>query len=205
MQLEELEHELTDQRDLAENRLSEINDYVERVTKLKSELTALKAQQRKEQSETGDQGGSELRHLEVTFSRLVDEHKVRRGEERKDNKNILQQLRSRYDEALGRMEKMRELHAMQMRRITEDEELAQRELRNEMLEQENSLETVRRDYEMLRLEFDQNLANNEQSGPLYKEVKTLINLSTQQLQQQKAEVRKTMLMELKSKVIGRSL
>jgi E3 ubiquitin-protein ligase BRE1 len=66
--------------------------------------------------------------------------------------------------------------------------LAQNELRQEVMTQDEQLGKVRQEYEMLRLEFEQNLANNEQSGPLTKEIRQQYISLKQELQQQKQDV-----------------
>lgn len=66
--------------------------------------------------------------------------------------------------------------------LLQSEELAmQKKLRTEVIQLEDSLAQVRKEYEMLRVEFEQNLAANEQTGKfnLY-----LIYLSAQTLSTQ---------------------
>lgn len=47
-----------------------------------------------------------------------------------------------------------------------EELAAQKKLRTEMIQMEDSLAQVRREYEMLRIEFEQTLTANEQTGLL---------------------------------------
>ena len=58
-----------------------------------------------------------------------------------------------------------------------EELLAQKKLRNEAIQLEDLLAQVRKEYEMLRIEFEQNLAANEQTGPINKEMRNLITRS----------------------------
>lgn len=57
----------------------------------------------------------------------------------------------------------------------QSEELTrQRSLRAELIQLEDVLGQLRKEYEMLRIEFEQNLAANEQTGPINKEMRHLI-------------------------------
>lgn len=48
--------------------------------------------------------------------------------------------------------------------IQSDELSVQKKLRTEVIQLEDTLAQVRKEYEMLRIEFEQNLAANEQAG-----------------------------------------
>ena len=64
-----------------------------------------------------------------------------------------------------------------------EELLAQKKLRAEAIQLEDMLAQVRKEYEMLRIEFEQNLAANEQTGPINKEMRNLItSLQTHNVQ-----------------------
>ena len=64
-----------------------------------------------------------------------------------------------------------------------EELLAQKKLRTEVIQLEDMLAQVRKEYEMLRIEFEQNLAANEQTGPINKEMRNLItSLQTHNVQ-----------------------
>lgn len=49
-------------------------------------------------------------------------------------------------------------------RLQSEELSMQKKLRTEVIQLEDSLAQVRKEYEMLRVEFEQNLAANEQTG-----------------------------------------
>ena len=54
------------------------------------------------------------------------------------------------------------------------------EVREEMAQLETALASTKRDYEMLRIEFEKTVASNEQAAPIAKElqvVKSLIHTS----------------------------
>lgn len=58
----------------------------------------------------------------------------------------------------------------------ESDELGlQKKLRTEVIQLEDTLAQVRKEYEMLRIEFEQNLAANEQAGPINREMRHLIS------------------------------
>ena len=50
----------------------------------------------------------------------------------------------------------------------------QKRLRTEVIQLEDQLTQVRKEYDMLRLEFEQSIAANEQNGPINKEMRNLI-------------------------------
>lgn len=62
----------------------------------------------------------------------------------------------------------------QIEQMESEELLAQKKLRAEVIQLEDMLAQVRKEYEMLRIEFEQNLAANEQTGPINKEMRNLI-------------------------------
>ena len=51
--------------------------------------------------------------------------------------------------------------------LQSDELECQRQLRTEVIQLEDQLAQVRREYEMLRIEFEQSLAANEQTGKAF--------------------------------------
>lgn len=52
--------------------------------------------------------------------------------------------------------------------------MVQKKLRGEMMQLEDSNSQIRKEYEMLRIEFEKNLAANEQTGPINREMRDLI-------------------------------
>lgn len=57
-----------------------------------------------------------------------------------------------------------------------------------MIQLEDVLGQLRKEYEMLRIEFEQNLAANEQTGPINREMRHLITSLQNHNQQLKGEV-----------------
>lgn len=71
----------------------------------------------------------------------------------------------------------------------QSEELTrQKNLRGELIQLEDVLGQLRKEYEMLRIEFEQNLAANEQTGPINKEMRHLITSLQNHNSQLKGEV-----------------
>lgn len=66
-------------------------------------------------------------------------------------------------------------HHLRQIEIMESEELiAQKKVRSEMIQMEDVLAQIRKEYEMLRIEFEQNMAANEQTAPINREMRHLI-------------------------------
>lgn len=55
-----------------------------------------------------------------------------------------------------------------------DELVTQKRLRTELLQMDDVNSQLRKEYEMLRMEFEQNLVANEQTGPINREMRHLI-------------------------------
>lgn len=64
----------------------------------------------------------------------------------------------------------------------------QKKARQEVMQLEDVLGQLRKEYEMLRIEFEQNLAANEQTGPINREMRHLITSLQNNTQQLKGEV-----------------
>lgn len=52
--------------------------------------------------------------------------------------------------------------------------MTQKRLRTELLQMDDVNSQLRKEYEMLRMEFEQNLVANEQTGPINREMRHLI-------------------------------
>ena len=68
--------------------------------------------------------------------------------------------------------------------------MSQKKLRTEVIQLEDMLAQVRKEYEMLRIEFEQNLAANEQTGPINREMRHLITSLQNHNHQFKVEVQR---------------
>lgn len=61
-------------------------------------------------------------------------------------------------------------------------------MRTEVIQLEDMQAQVRKEYEMLRIEFEQNLAANEQTGPINREMRHLITSLQNHITQLKGEI-----------------
>ena len=97
--------------------------------------------------------------------------------------NEAMQLKTQLEENRAQLGVAKNAHMRQIEQMEAEELLAQKKLRNEAIQLEDLLAQVRKEYEMLRIEFEQNLAANEQTGPINKEMRNLItSLQTHNVQ-----------------------
>ena len=165
--LKELQTDLEDQRELAQNRMSELDrlntnykDCLQQVEKLKMELSTL--------PEYIVVETTEHKCLQSQFSVLYNE---------------AMQLKTQLEETRAQLQVSKNAHMRQIEQMESEELLAQKKLRTEVIQLEDMLAQVRKEYEMLRIEFEQNLAANEQTGPINKEMRNLItSLQTHNVQ-----------------------
>lgn len=165
--LEELQRDLEDQRELAQNRMGELDtlnsnykEVLQQVEKLKMELSTL--------PEYVVVETTEHKCLQSQFSVLYNE---------------AMQLKTQLEENRGQLTLSKNAHMRQIEQMESEELLAQKKLRTEVIQLEDMLAQVRKEYEMLRIEFEQNLAANEQTGPINKEMRNLItSLQTHNVQ-----------------------
>ena len=74
--------------------------------------------------------------------------------------------------------------------IKSDELQCQKRLRTEIIQLEDTLAQVRKEYEMSRIELEQTLAANEQTGPINREMRNLISSLQNHNRQLKAELQR---------------
>merc|ERR1719357_69419 len=97
--------------------------------------------------------------------------------------NEAMQLKTQLEDARNQLQVAKNAHIRQIEQMEAEELLAQKKLRAEAIQLEDLLAQVRKEYEMLRIEFEQNLAANEQTGPINKEMRNLItSLQTHNVQ-----------------------
>jgi len=102
---------------------------------------------------------SEYKILQTKYSLVVNDN-IKLKQALDESKNLLDVSRVTYQRQLEHME---------------SEELAQQKrLGNEMMQLEEQLAQVRKENELLRIEYEQNVAANEQTGPINKEMRSLI-------------------------------
>merc|ERR1711936_359126 len=165
--VEQMSQELEEQRELASNRLAELEetnglykDALKEVERLKMELSTLPEHVVVETTEH--------KCLQSQCSVLYNE---------------AMQLKTQLEEARNQLQMVKNAHMRQIEQMESEELMTQKKLRTEVIQLEDMLAQVRKEYEMLRIEFEQNLAANEQTGPINKEMRNLIqSLQTHNVQ-----------------------
>ncbi|XP_013180604.1 PREDICTED: E3 ubiquitin-protein ligase BRE1B [Papilio xuthus] len=170
--LEDVAAELEEQRELANNRLAELDrlhrqhrDMLKEVEKLKMDIRQL--------PESVIVETTEYKCLQSQFSVLYNES---------------MQMKTALDETRMQLQNAKNLHMRQIEMMESEELARQKALRAEMIQLEDVLGQLRKEYEMLRIEFEQNLAANEQTGPINREMRHLITSLQNHNQQLKGEV-----------------
>ncbi|XP_053326866.1 E3 ubiquitin-protein ligase BRE1B isoform X2 [Spea bombifrons] len=155
---EMLNAELEQNQELANNRMCELEKLqnelqaaVRLKEKLKLDLRTL--------PEEAVRGTQDFRCLQSQFSVLYNESL---------------QVKTQLDEARALLLSTKNSHLRQIERMESEELSVQKKLRTEVIQLEDTLAQVRKEYEMLRIEFEQNLAANEQAGPINREMRHLI-------------------------------
>ncbi|XP_014206053.1 E3 ubiquitin-protein ligase Bre1 isoform X2 [Copidosoma floridanum] len=170
--LEDLQRELEETRELSNNRLQELDklhqqhrDTLKEVEKLKMDIRQL--------PESVIVETTEYKCLQSQFSVLYNES---------------MQLKTQLDEARQQLQSSKNAHLRHIEMMESEELMAQKKLRGECIQLEDVLAQLRKEYEMLRIEFEQNLAANEQTGPINREMRHLITSLQNHNQQLKGEV-----------------
>jgi len=88
--------------------------------------------------------------------------------------NESMQLKSQLEETRQQLQTSKNNHLRQIEHMESEELSMQKRLRTEVIQLEDNLAQVRREYEMLRLEFEQVIAANEQTAPMTREMRNLI-------------------------------
>uniref|UniRef100_A0A8C1VRN0 E3 ubiquitin protein ligase n=1 Tax=Cyprinus carpio TaxID=7962 RepID=A0A8C1VRN0_CYPCA len=157
---EEMNSELEQNRELAENRLSELQKLQQDLQTVYQENNNMKVELLSRAEEVAKES-AEYRCLQSQFSVLYNESLV---------------LKSQLDETKARLNTTRTARLRQLDHMENDEVSLQRKVRTEVIQLEDTLAQVRKEYEMLRIEFEQTLAANEQAGPINREMRHLIML-----------------------------
>lgn len=92
------------------------------------------------------------------------------------------------DETRNQLHSSKNQHLRQIEMMESEELNAQKKMRNEMIQMEDVLAQIRKEYEMLRIEFEQNMAANEQTAPINREMRHLITSLQNHNGQLKGEV-----------------
>ncbi|XP_039623436.1 E3 ubiquitin-protein ligase BRE1A [Polypterus senegalus] len=171
---EEMNSELEENKELAANRLAELQKLKQDLQQVNSENERMMVEVRN-LAEVAVRDSSEYRCLQSQFSVLYNESL---------------QLKSHLDEARSRLHGTRGARLRQLDHMEHDEIALQKKLRTEVIQLEDTLAQVRKEYEMLRIEFEQTLAANEQAGPINREMRHLISSLQNHNHQMKGEVQK---------------
>lgn len=172
--MEDLQKELEEQKELSNNRLMELEtlntqhkEALKLVEKLKMDLQCL--------PENVVVETTEYKCLQSQFSVLYNES---------------MQLKTLLEDTRSMMATSKNTHLRQIEQMESEELSMQKKLRTEVIQLEDSLAQVRKEYEMLRVEFEQNLAANEQTGPINREMRHLITSLQNHNHQLKGEVQR---------------
>lgn len=173
-QLEDLTKDLEEQRELATNRLQELDklhqmhrETLKEVEKLKMDIRQL--------PESVIVETTEYKVLQSQFSVLYNES---------------MQIKTVLDETRNQLQSSKNQHLRQIEMMESEELVAQKKLRSEMIQMEDVMSQIRKEYEMLRIEFEQNMAANEQTAPINKEMRHLIASLQNHNSQLKGEVQR---------------
>lgn len=98
------------------------------------------------------------------------------------------QIKTMLDETRNQLQSSKNQHLRQIEIMESEELITQKKLRSEMLQMEDVLAQIRKEYEMLRIEFEQNMAANEQTAPINREMRHLITSLQNHNGQLKGEV-----------------
>ncbi|XP_043403532.1 E3 ubiquitin-protein ligase BRE1A isoform X4 [Chelonia mydas] len=169
---EEMNAELEENKELAGNRLSELEKLRQDLEEVMTQNEKLKAELRRAVEEAVKET-PEYRCMQSQFSVLYNESL---------------QLKAHLDEARTLLHGTRSTHQRQVELIERDEVSLHKKLRTEVIQLEDTLAQVRKEYEMLRIEFEQTLAANEQAGPINREMRHLISSLQNHNHQLKGEV-----------------
>ncbi|EFO25573.2 RING finger protein 20 [Loa loa] len=169
--LEELEQNLEIQTELAASRLQELQEMLDKNKNLTKQVENLKMNLKNIPTEV-IRTSIEYTTLQSQFSSLFTE---------------ANQMRQQIETAKSQLAALRSAHSKQIEVMESEECQAREQMQDTMNRHEEELYQVRREYEMLRLEFEQNLSANEQSGPLNKEIRLMLASAKAENQQLKQE------------------
>lgn len=171
---EDLQKELEEYRELANNRLQELDklhathrETLKEVEKLKMDIRQL--------PESVIVETTEYKCLQSQFSVLYNES---------------MQIKTMLDETRNQLQTSKNQHLRQIEVMESEELIAQKKVRSEMIQMEDVLAQIRKEYETFRIEFEQNMAANEQTAPINREMRHLITSLQNHNGQLKGEVQR---------------
>ncbi|XP_055840629.1 E3 ubiquitin-protein ligase Bre1 isoform X2 [Episyrphus balteatus] len=171
---EDLQKELEEHRELSNNRLQELDklhathrETLKEVEKLKMDIRQL--------PESVIVETTEYKCLQSQFSVLYNES---------------MQIKTMLDETRNQLQTSKNQHLRQIEVMESEELIAQKKVRSEMIQMEDVLAQIRKEYETFRIEFEQNMAANEQTAPINREMRHLITSLQNHNGQLKGEVQR---------------
>ncbi|XP_020624246.1 E3 ubiquitin-protein ligase BRE1B-like isoform X1 [Orbicella faveolata] len=172
VQHDEVSTELEDLRDLAKTRLEELEKLNENFITSQQELEKLKLEIN-QMPESAVLQSAPYKCLQSQFSVLYGE---------------VTQLRQQLDDTRRVLSTTKTQHVLQLEQVESNNVTIQKKYKAEVSELHDALLQVKRDYDLLRMEFEQNLKANEQTGPMTKEMSHMLNSLQSHNQQLKVEV-----------------
>uniref|UniRef100_A0A8C8EK75 E3 ubiquitin protein ligase n=1 Tax=Oncorhynchus tshawytscha TaxID=74940 RepID=A0A8C8EK75_ONCTS len=171
---ESLNAELEQNQELANNRMAELEKLQQELQEAVRESEKLKLDL-KNIPEDVVKETADYKCLQSQFSLLYNESLG---------------VKTQLDEARALLLTAKNAHLRQIEHMESDELSLQKKLRTEVIQLEDTLAQVRKEYEMLRIEFEQNLAANEQAGPINREMRHLISSLQNHNHQLKGDVQR---------------
>ncbi|TSK14732.1 E3 ubiquitin-protein ligase BRE1B [Bagarius yarrelli] len=171
---ESLNAELEQNQELANSRMAELEKLQQELQEAVRESEKLKIDLRNIPEEVVKET-TEYKCLQSQFSLLYNESLG---------------VKTQLDEARALLLTAKNAHLRQIEHMESDELSLQKKLRTEVIQLEDTLAQVRKEYEMLRIEFEQNLAANEQAGPINREMRHLISSLQNHNHQLKGDVQR---------------
>ncbi|XP_050714768.1 E3 ubiquitin-protein ligase Bre1-like isoform X3 [Eriocheir sinensis] len=170
--VEELNSELEELKELSAKRLDELEKKTNEHKEALKEVERLKMDLR-QLPESVIVETTEYKCLQSQFSVLY---------------NDSMQLKTQLEETRHQLQTSKNAHLRQIEQMESEELTIQKKLRAEVIQLEDMQAQVRKEYEMLRIEFEQNLAANEQTGPINREMRHLITSLQNHITQLKGEI-----------------
>uniref|UniRef100_A0A8D8V414 E3 ubiquitin protein ligase n=1 Tax=Cacopsylla melanoneura TaxID=428564 RepID=A0A8D8V414_9HEMI len=170
--LDDLQKDLEEAKELANNRLQELDklhlqhrEALKEVEKLKMDIRQL--------PESVIVETTEYKCLQSAYSVLYNENQLAKTQAQEFQSHL----------SASKNNQQRQIEMMET-----EELMVQKKLRGELMQLEDALSQIRKEYEMLRIEFETNLAANEQTGPINREMRHLITSLQNHNKQIKGEV-----------------
>lgn len=171
-QLQSIVNDLEENKDLATSRLDDLDKLQEKYQEIVKELEQSKMNIKLLPEQVIKETAT-YKCLQSQFSVLYKE---------------AQQMTSQTEDARALLQQTKNTHLRQIEQMESDELACQKKLRTEVMQLEDNLAQVQKEYEMLRIEFEQNLAANEQAGPINRELRHLVSSYQSHNAQLKGEI-----------------